>query len=165
MLDTEIYYRLLREVENKGDRTIRVHEAAAVVSMSPAELATRLQAMAILDPRCHRLLKHIEINMTMLGCQCQAKDRASLIKAMEVKDGVLPAASSVGLYPYYYLTEAGTLLCPTCANGSLATDPQASSNPRWNVVSSVAYMEGGPVTCVHCKQCVESAYGSSSIED
>lgn len=82
------------------------------------------------------------------------------------QDGTLPAYAWPGVYPLYYLTQDGGILCPACANrqnGSEAsTEP---GDPQWFIVRQDVYWEGPPLDCDHCGAKIESAYGDPEDDD
>lgn len=67
----------------------------------------------------------------------------------------LPAFSSIGCYPIFYLTERGDILCAACAN----EDDNGDDDP---VTCAGVHWEGEPMQCDDCECEIESAYGPVS---
>lgn len=63
----------------------------------------------------------------------------------------LPAFSSLGGYPIFYLDAHNHVLCASCCN-----DPECELGPA--VLCDVHY-EGTPLECEGCGEAIESAYG------
>lgn len=75
-------------------------------------------------------------------------------------DGTLPAYAWPGGYPMFYLTKDDGVLCPDCANGKNGSGAsETQDDPQWQVVAGDVHWEGQPLTCDHCHQEIESAYG------
>ena len=70
----------------------------------------------------------------------------------------LPAYTSLGGYPLYYLTVSGDVLCPACANSPEAREAEAWDK-EWRVTAVDIHYEGEPLECQGCGNTVESAYG------
>jgi hypothetical protein len=66
-----------------------------------------------------------------------------------------------GMYPLYYLTKDGGVLCPKCANDNinLVTDPD---DPQWYIVACDANYENNLLYCDHCDNRIESAYADDA---
>jgi len=93
----------------------------------------------------------------------QGMDEASNGKFMDEK-GTYPAFAWPGMYPLYYITKDGGVLCPLCAddNKELTLDP---NDPQWFIVASEANYENTDLTCDHCNKPIESAYADDKPED
>lgn len=89
------------------------------------------------------------------------------------RDGTLPLYTDQGCYPMYYLTADGAELCARCANGGNGAEShvgcasdRSAGNPRacqlgdaqWCVLACDVNWESD-ITCDHCGESIESAYG------
>jgi hypothetical protein len=72
----------------------------------------------------------------------------------------VPVASFPGLYPIYYLTKDGGILCPKCVNANLGLCAD-SSDSQWYVIASDANWENPILFCDNCGCRIESAYAES----
>ena len=74
--------------------------------------------------------------------------------------GIFEHVSWPGGYPLYYVTKDGGILCPECCNKNLTllNDPD---DPQWYVVDCYANWEDTELTCDHCNNKIESAYGDA----
>jgi hypothetical protein len=75
-------------------------------------------------------------------------------------DGNYTSYAWPGAYPVFHLCADGGVLCPTCANdpsNPVHEDPQ--HNPQWQIVASDINWEDTALTCDHCSNRIESAYG------
>jgi len=84
-------------------------------------------------------------------------DAQKQIHESRLTDGRLPAFTSVGGYPLVYLAADGGCLCATCATSDGQTHDD--SDPQWHLVGCDVHWEGEPLTCDHCGDDIESAYG------
>lgn len=86
---------------------------------------------------------------------------AAMINAERLSDGKLAAFTSIGCYPIYYLTEDGGVLCPACANGEHGSEASEDSaaDKQWHLIACDVHWEGEPLSCDHCNEQIESAYG------
>lgn len=83
-----------------------------------------------------------------------------MINAERLSDGRLAAFTSIGCYPIYYLTEDGGVLCPACANGEHGSEAsETSEEKQWRLIACDVHWEGEPLSCDHCNEEIESAYG------
>ena len=76
----------------------------------------------------------------------------------------VPVASFPGLYPIYYLTKDGGILCPKCVNDNLtrcATDDGSNEDAQWYVIASDVNWENPELICDNCDCRIESAYSES----
>lgn len=75
------------------------------------------------------------------------------------RQGNLPKWAWPGGYPIFYITADAGVLCPgpECANGPECRDPDAERD--WRLVGVDVHWEGDPLTCDHCGEAIESAYG------
>ena len=69
----------------------------------------------------------------------------------------VPVASFPGLYPIYYVTQDGGILCPECVNMYLALCAD-SNDPQWYVIASDVNWENPELICDNCGCRIESAY-------
>lgn len=84
----------------------------------------------------------------------------SIKKLREDNGGNLPAYAWPGGYPLYYLTADNGCLCPDCANGKNGSEAHEDNEDKsWRLVACDVHYEGEPITCDHCGEQVESAYG------
>lgn len=67
-------------------------------------------------------------------------------------NGRLPSFAWPGGYPLFYVTSAGLVACPDCANAE-TSDPVTACDVHW---------EGEPLQCDDCGKDIESAYGVPS---
>ena len=79
------------------------------------------------------------------------------IQDLRGPDGTLPAFTSFGCYPLFYVTKDGGVLCPACANADGQTDDP--HDPQWHLVGGDVHWEGEPLMCDNCNDEIESAYG------
>lgn len=74
----------------------------------------------------------------------------------------LPAYAWPGGYPLFYLCRDGGVLCHKCMNKEIAEiDDSTRRKLRdgWEVRACDVHWEGEPMTCGHCNDEIESAYG------
>ena len=67
-----------------------------------------------------------------------------------------------GGYPLYFICEDGESLCFTCAHKEFVNifhSIKNRANDGWRVVAQDINWEDHDVTCAHCNQSIESAYG------
>lgn len=82
----------------------------------------------------------------------------SLNKALEegeIKE--LPALSSIGGYPLYYVSSYGNVYCADCANELIDDEYE-------DIVAYDTHMEGEPLYCEN-GHIIESAYGVPGDDD
>jgi hypothetical protein len=72
----------------------------------------------------------------------------------------VPVASFPGLYPIYYLTKDGGILCPKCVNANLGLCAD-ENDPQWYVIASDVNWENPELICDNCDCRIESAYAES----
>lgn len=63
-----------------------------------------------------------------------------------------------GGYPLYYITKDCEVLCPKCVNENLEllTD---EDDPQWYVIGYEINYEDNSLSCDHCSERIERAYG------
>ena len=84
------------------------------------------------------------------------------IAGIRDETGKLPAFSSVGCYPIFYVAVDGGVMCPACSNGENGSEcgnPEVEGDPQWDIAAHDIHWEGEPLTCEHCNADIESAYG------
>lgn len=74
----------------------------------------------------------------------------SALKSGEIKE--LPYFSYIGLYPLYYITSYGNIICPECANKIINDDYE-------DIVNYDVNWEDDSLYCSHCSKRIKSAYG------
>ena len=82
------------------------------------------------------------------------KKHCQNIAEMLLKDGTLPAFTSVGCYTLAYYTESGDTLCCDCA-----------ADPENEATQVDVYYEGPTQYCEACNAEIESAYGDPDAEE
>lgn len=74
-------------------------------------------------------------------------------------DGTLASYSQLGMYPLYYITKDGGVLCPECARNAeaegLTKDPD---DPQWFIVAADVNYEDASLYCDNCDDRIPSAY-------
>lgn len=71
--------------------------------------------------------------------------------------GELPAFSSYGGYPIFYLNNHNDILCPDCANDHAEYDE--------TIIDYDVNWEDDSLYCDHCSGRIESAYGEEEEEE
>ena len=83
-----------------------------------------------------------------------------------LESGKLASFVWPGGYPLYYVTQDGGVLCPGCAKTAelegLTNNPD---DPQWYIVAAQANWEDEELTCDHCNEKIESAYGKDLSGD
>lgn len=70
----------------------------------------------------------------------------------------VPELAFPGLYPIYYVTQDGGILCPKCVNANLGLCAD-SSDSQWYVIASDINYDNDGMQCDNCGCQIESAYG------
>jgi len=100
----------------------------------------------------------------------QAMKRVRRALKMEVNRKPLDACAWPGGYPLFYLFTDGGCICPECANANIVeidaamrdargNRPHSSGCGGWAIDAVEANWEDDSLTCDHCGERIESAYG------
>ena len=73
----------------------------------------------------------------------------------------VPHHTFPGLYPVYYITQDTGILCPKCVNDNLTLCAD-SNDSQWYVTHTDVNWESTDLTCEHCNENIESAYGDNA---
>lgn len=105
----------------------------------------------------------------------QALKRVRRALKLEVNRKPLDAYSWPGGYPLFYLFADGGCICPECANANIGEIDAAIRDPRgnrphpsgcggWSIDAAEVNWEDDSLTCDHCGESIESAYGCAGID-
>lgn len=111
----------------------------------------------------------------------QAFKRVRRALGMEVNRKPLDAYAFPGGYPLFYLFADGGCICPECANENIelidaetrdlnagrAFNPRGRTDRRggWALDAVDTNWEDDSLTCDHCGESIESAYGEPDTDD
>ena len=92
----------------------------------------------------------------------QACKRMRRLLDLPVNREPLPKWDWPGGYPLYYVCSDGGALCPDCVNRELDKidgSTRSKSRDGWALAGVGVHWEGEPISCDHCGQDIDSAYG------
>lgn len=69
----------------------------------------------------------------------------------------LPAISSIGGYPIFYVNDKNHALCAKCASDYRVKETDVNKGE--------IHWEGSPIICEYCNEEIESAYGEPEDKD
>jgi hypothetical protein len=80
----------------------------------------------------------------------------------QVKNAARDAYAWPGGYPLFVLMTDGEAICPKCAKNNFGLIGRATRDGTrggWAAAGVDIHWEGLPLTCAHCGEDIESAYG------
>lgn len=81
-------------------------------------------------------------------------------KLPRLESGKLASFAWPGGYPLYYVTQDGGVLCPGCAKTAESKGLTGDlDDPQWYIIAVQINWEE-ELTCDHCNEKIESAYGN-----
>jgi hypothetical protein len=87
---------------------------------------------------------------------------------VQVREFIRQPHTFPGCYPKVLLTADGKCLCAVCAkeNYRLISEATRSGDLRsgWCAAAVDLHLEGAALSCAHCNEPIESAYGDPEIE-
>lgn len=91
------------------------------------------------------------------ACDLRDELEKNPVNQLKFDDGTYRAFSEYGSYPLVYYTKDGGALCAKCASSDGQIDNP--HDPQWHLITGDVHYEGKPITCEHCGEGIDSAYG------
>lgn len=123
--------------------------------MQPDHLFTSDSDGALYDTRIPNWHKQPPLRRTFARTYANIKNNAQFKATLRAG-----AYSWPGAYPMYFICDDGESLCFTCARKELRNILSSTGHDVWHVVACDINYEDSTLTCTHCGEQIESAYGN-----